>query len=137
MFGLIQEPIQNEETPFYPRSPYGVAKLFAHSMTVNYRESFGIFATSGILFNHESELRGDEFVTKKITRQLAEIKLGVRDKLSLGNLNAERDWGYAPEYVEGMWLMMQHKVADNFVLATGKNQVSELLLKQPLTLWIS
>lgn len=120
MFGLIQEPIQNEETPFYPRSPYGVAKLFAHSMTVNYRESFDIFATSGILFNHESELRGDEFVTKKITRQLAEIKLGVRDKLSLGNLNAERDWGYAPEYVEGMWLMMQHEVADNFVLATGK-----------------
>ena len=120
MFGSIREPIQNEDTPFYPRSPYGVAKLFAHSMTVNYRESFDIFATSGILFNHESELRGDEFVTKKITRQLAEIKLGIREKLSLGNLDAERDWGYAPEYVRGMWLMMQHQVADNFVLATGK-----------------
>ena len=120
MFGLIQEPRQSESTPFYPRSPYGVAKLFAHSMTVNYRESYGLHASSGILFNHESPLRGVQFVTKKITTQLAEISLGKRDILFLGNLDAKRDWGYAKEYVEGMWQMLQLKSGDDFVLASGK-----------------
>ena len=119
MFGLIQEPRQSETTPFYPRSPYGVAKLFAHSMTVNYRESHNLHASSGILFNHESPLRGHEFVTKKITRQLAEIKLGYRQKLSLGNLDAKRDWGFAEEYVEGMWRMLQEPQSADYVLATG------------------
>ena len=120
MFGLIQEPRQSETTPFYPRSPYGVSKLFAHSMTVNYRESHGLHASSGILFNHESPLRGIEFVTKKITTQLSEIRLGKRETLFLGNLDAKRDWGYAKEYVEGMWQMLQLDVADDFVLASGK-----------------
>jgi len=119
MFGLIQEPIQNEKTPFYPRSPYGVAKQFAHSMTVNYRESFNLFAASGILFNHESPLRGNEFVTKKITRQLVEVHKGDRDVVKLGNLDARRDWGYAPEYVVGMWRILQQQSAEDFVLATG------------------
>lgn len=119
MFGLIQEPIQSETTPFYPRSPYGVAKLFAHSMTVNYRESFGIHASSGILFNHESPLRGLEFITRKVSFQLSEIKLGRRDVLRLGNLDARRDWGFAREYVEGMHLMLQAPQPDDFVLATG------------------
>ena len=119
MYGLIQEPIQNEQTPFYPRSPYGVSKLFAHSMTVNYRESYDMHCSSGILFNHESPLRGHEFVTKKITMQLSEIKLGLREKLSLGNLNAKRDWGYAKEYVVGMHLMLQQSQGDDYVLATG------------------
>lgn len=120
MFGLIQEDIQTEKTPFYPRSPYGVAKQFAHSMTVNYRESYGLHLSSGILFNHESPLRGLEFVTKKITRQLCEIRLGIREHISLGNLDAKRDWGFAKEYVEGMWLMLQQKEPDDYVLATGK-----------------
>lgn len=119
MYGLIQKPIQNEKTAFYPRSPYGVAKLFAHSMTVNYRESYGMHCSSGILFNHESPLRGQEFVTKKITSQLAEIKLGLREKISLGNLNAKRDWGYAKEYVVGMHAMLQQSHGDDYVLATG------------------
>lgn len=119
MFGLIQEPRQSEATPFYPRSPYGVAKLFAHAMTVNYRESHNLHASSGILFNHESPLRGYEFVTKKITRQLAEIKLGFRKKLLLGNMDAKRDWGFAEEYVEGMWRMLQEPQSDDYVLATG------------------
>jgi GDPmannose 4,6-dehydratase len=112
MFGLIQEPMQSELTPFYPRSPYGVAKLFAHSMTVNYRESFGLHASSGILFNHESPLRGHEFVTKKISYQLAEVKLGLRETVKLGNINAKRDWGFAKEYVVGMHLMLQQSSAD-------------------------
>ena len=120
MFGLIQEPRQSESTPFYPRSPYGVAKLFAHSMTVNYRESYGLHASSGILFNHESPLRGVQFVTKKITTQLSEISLGKRDIMFLGNLDSKRDWGYAKEYVEGMWQMLQLKSGDDFVLASGK-----------------
>ncbi|ADC88769.1 GDP-mannose 4,6-dehydratase [Thermocrinis albus DSM 14484] len=120
MFGKAQEIPQNEKTPFYPRSPYGVAKLFGHWITVNYRESFGIFACSGILFNHESPLRGLEFVTRKITYTLARIKYGLADKLVLGNLDAKRDWGYAPEYVEGMWLMLQQENADDYVLATGE-----------------
>ncbi|RKQ60625.1 GDPmannose 4,6-dehydratase [Thermovibrio guaymasensis] len=120
MFGKVQQIPQNEKTPFYPRSPYGVAKLFGHWITVNYRESYNIFACSGILFNHESPLRGLEFVTRKITYSLARIKYGLQDKLILGNLEAKRDWGYAPEYVEGMWLMLQQKEPDDYVLATGE-----------------
>ena len=131
MFGSFQEPHQSEGTLFYPpRSPYGVAKLFAHSMTVNYRESYGLHASSGILFNHESPLRGEQFVTKKITTQLAEISLGKRDILLLGNLDAKRDWGYANEYVEGMWQMLQLKSGDDFVLASGKtSSVREFVIK--------
>ena len=109
MFGKIQEPVQSERTPFYPRSPYGVAKLYAHWMTVNYRESFKIFACSGILFNHESPLRGIEFVTRKISDGVARIKLGLQSELRLGNLEAKRDWGYAADYVEAMWMMLQQK----------------------------
>ncbi len=120
MFGLIREEKQSEMTPFYPRSPYGVAKLFAHSMTVNYRESFGLHASSGILFNHESPLRGLEFVTKKITHNLASIKNGSLQVLTLGNMDAKRDWGYAKEYVEGMWLMLQQDEPSDYVLATGE-----------------
>ena len=120
MFGKVQEIPQTEKTPFYPRSPYGVAKLFGHWITVNYRESFNIFACSGILFNHESPLRGVEFVTRKIPYSLARIKYRLQDKLVLGNLDAKRDWGYAKEYVEGMWLMLQQEKADDYVLATGE-----------------
>jgi len=120
MFGKAQEIPQTEKTPFYPRSPYGVAKLFAHWITVNYRESYNIFACSGILFNHESPLRGLEFVTRKITYNLACIKYGLKDKLVLGNLDAKRDWGYAPEYVEAMWLMLQQPEPDDYVIATGE-----------------
>ena len=120
MFGKIQETPQNENTPFYPRSPYGIAKLFAHWSTINYRESYGMFASSGILFNHESPLRGKEFVTRKVTDGVARIYLGLQDKLVLGNLDAKRDWGYAPEYVEGMWEMLQADQPDTFVLATGR-----------------
>lgn len=122
MFGLVQEIPQNEKTPFYPRSPYGVAKLYAHWMVVNYRESYNIFATSGILFNHESPLRGKEFVTRKITDSVAKIKLGKLDCLELGNLDAKRDWGFAKDYVEGMYLMLQSSKADTFVLATGRTE---------------
>ena len=120
MFGLVQAVPQREDTPFYPRSPYGVAKLYAHWMTVNYRESHGIFGSSGILFNHESPLRGREFVTRKITDSVAKIKLGQLDILRLGNINAKRDWGFAREYVEGMWLMLQADEPDTFVLATNR-----------------
>jgi len=120
MFGQVQAVPQNESTPFYPRSPYGVAKLFAHWMAINYRESYDIFAASGILFNHESPLRGLEFVTRKITHGIAQIILGKLDCLELGNLDARRDWGYAPEYVEGMWRMLQAQQPDNYVLATGQ-----------------
>ena len=120
MFGKVQEIPQTELTRFYPRSPYGVAKLFAHWMTVNYRESYEIFASSGILFNHESPLRGIEFVTRKITDAAAKYHLGMQDVLELGNLNASRDWGYAKEYIEGMYLMLQHDKSDTFVLATNK-----------------
>lgn len=120
MFGLVQAVPQSESTPFYPRSPYGVAKLYAHWMAVNYRESYGIFAASGILFNHESPLRGLEFVTRKITDGMAKIKLGQRDVLELGNLDAKRDWGYAKEYVTGMWQMLQVDEPDTFVLATNR-----------------
>lgn len=120
LFGLVQETPQKETTPFYPRSPYGVAKLFAHWITVNYRESWGIFATSGILFNHESPLRGLEFVTRKITHAVARIQQGLQDCLELGNLEARRDWGHAREYVDGMWRMMQAPQPDTYVLATGR-----------------
>ena len=118
MFGLVQEVPQTETTPFYPRSPYGVSKLFAHWMVVNYRESYKIFGSSGILFNHESPLRGLEFVTRKITDSVAKVKLNKLDCLELGNLDAQRDWGYAKEYVEGMWLMLQVKKPNTYVLAT-------------------
>src|SRR3982074_179544 len=120
MFGKVREVPQNEQTPFYPRSPYGVAKAYGHHITVNYRESYGLHATSGILFNHESERRGLEFVTRKITWHAAAIKLGLADKLPLGNLDAERDWGYAKDYVEAMWLMLQRDDPEDFVIATGK-----------------
>ncbi|MDH0499092.1 GDP-mannose 4,6-dehydratase [Stutzerimonas stutzeri] len=122
MFGKVQAIPQIESTPFYPRSPYGVAKLYAHWMTINYRESYGIFGTSGILFNHESPLRGREFVTRKITDSVAKIKLGKQDVLELGNLDAKRDWGFAKEYVEGMWRMLQVDEPDTFVLATNRTE---------------
>ncbi len=122
MFGKVQESTQSETTPFYPRSPYAVAKLYAHWVTINYRESYDLFASTGILFNHESPLRGPEFVTRKISIGVAEYKLGLIDNLYLGNLNAKRDWGYAKEYVEGMWRILQTSTPDNFVLATGRNE---------------
>jgi len=122
MFGKVQAIPQIESTPFYPRSPYGVAKLYAHWMTINYRESYGIFACSGILFNHESPLRGREFVTRKITDSAAKIKLGKLDLVELGNLDAKRDWGFAKEYVEGMWRMLQADIPDTFVLATNRTE---------------
>ncbi len=122
MFGKVQAIPQSESTPFYPRSPYGVAKLYAHWMTINYRESYGIFACSGILFNHESPLRGREFVTRKITDSVAKIKLGKLDYLELGNLDARRDWGFAQEYVEGMWRMLQADEPDTYVLATNRTE---------------
>jgi GDPmannose 4,6-dehydratase len=122
MFGKVQAVPQIESTPFYPRSPYGVAKLYAHWMTVNYRESYGIFGSSGILFNHESPLRGREFVTRKITDAMAKIKLGKLDILELGNMDAKRDWGYAKEYVEGMWRILQAPAPDTFVLATNRTE---------------
>jgi GDPmannose 4,6-dehydratase len=122
MFGKVQAIPQAEDTPFYPRSPYGVAKLYAHWMTVNYRESYDLFGASGILFNHESPLRGREFVTRKITDSMAKIRLGQLDVLELGNLDAKRDWGYAKEYVEGMWRMLQADRPDTFVLATNRTE---------------
>ncbi|WP_175073506.1 GDP-mannose 4,6-dehydratase [Terribacillus sp. AE2B 122] len=120
MFGLIQEEMQSEKTPFYPRSPYGVAKLYGHWITVNYRESFDLHASSGILFNHESPLRGIEFVTRKVTDAVARIKLGKQQELRLGNIDAKRDWGFAGDYVEAMWLMLQQEKADDYVIATGE-----------------
>ena len=120
MFGLIQEPIQSETTPFHPRSPYGVAKMFGHWMTINYRESFNIFGCCGILFNHESPLRGVEFVTRKVTDAVARIKLGCQKDLHLGNIDAKRDWGFAGDYVEAMWKMLQQEKADDYVVATGR-----------------
>jgi GDPmannose 4,6-dehydratase len=120
MFGLIRETPQRETTPFYPRSPYGAAKVYSYWMTVNYRESYGIHASNGILFNHESPRRGETFVTRKITRAAARIKAGLQEKLYLGNLDAKRDWGYAPEYVEAMWLMLQQEKPDDYVIATGE-----------------
>lgn len=122
MFGKVQEIPQTENTPFYPRSPYGVAKLYAHWITVNYRESHDIFAASGILFNHESPLRGKEFVTRKITNAVARIKLGLQENLVLGNIDSKRDWGFAKEYVEGMWRMLQAEAPDSYVLSTGRTE---------------
>jgi GDPmannose 4,6-dehydratase len=123
LYGLVQEVPQSETTPFYPRSPYAAAKLYSYWIVVNYREAYGIHASNGILFNHESPLRGETFVTRKITRAVAAIKLGFQDKLYLGNLDAKRDWGHAREYVRGMWLMLQQEVADDYVLATGETTI--------------
>ena len=120
MFGKVQEVPQKEDTPFYPRSPYGVAKVYGHWITVNYRESYDLFAVSGILFNHESPRRGLEFVTRKITDAVARIKLGMADQLALGNLDSRRDWGFAKDYVRAMWLMLQQDAPDDFVVGTGE-----------------
>jgi GDPmannose 4,6-dehydratase len=120
MYGKVQAVPQNENTPFYPRSPYGVAKVYAYWITVNYREAYGMFACNGILFNHESPLRGETFVTRKITRGVAEIVLGLKKKLWLGNLDAKRDWGHAKDYVEAMWRILQQREPEDFVIATGK-----------------
>ncbi len=121
LYGLIQESPQTEKTPFYPRSPYAIAKLYSHWITINFREAYNMFACNGIMFNHESERRGENFVSKKITQQAAKIKLGIDDILELGNLNAKRDWGYAKEYVEAMWLMLQQDKPEDFVISTGEN----------------
>ena len=121
LFGKTKKGSQNESTPFYPRSPYGVAKLYSYWITKNYREAYNIFASNGILFNHESPIRGETFVSRKVTRAVASIKLGIQDCLFLGNLDAKRDWGHAKDYVKGMWLILQHNKADDFILATGKN----------------
>jgi len=133
MFGKVKQTPQDEETPFYPRSPYGVAKVYGHWITVNYRESYNMFAVSGILFNHESERRGLEFVTRKISHAVARIKLKKQKTLKLGNLDAKRDWGYAPDYVEAMWLMLQQDKPDDYVIATGKTwsvkQCAEIAFK--------
>jgi GDPmannose 4,6-dehydratase len=129
MFGKVQEVPQKETTPFYPRSPYGVAKVYGHWITVNYRESFDMHATSGILFNHESERRGLEFVTRKVTHGVAKIKLGLANELRLGNLDALRDWGYAPDYVKAMWMMVQQDQPDDFVVATGVMHSVERLVE--------
>ena len=120
MYGLIQEPMQSETTPFYPRSPYAVAKLYGHWLTVNYRESYGMHASSGILFNHESPLRGIEFVTRKVTDAVARIKLGLATELRLGNIDAKRDWGHSKDYVRAMWMMLQQETPDDYVIATGR-----------------
>jgi len=128
MFGKVQEVPQTERTPFYPRSPYGVAKVYGHWITINYRESYDMYAVSGILFNHESPRRGLEFVTRKVSREAAKIKLGMADKLPMGNLDALRDWGFAGDYVEAMWLMLQQEEPDDYVVATGvRHSVRELL----------
>jgi GDPmannose 4,6-dehydratase len=129
MFGKVQETPQTERTPFYPRSPYGVAKVYGHHITVNYRESYDLFACSGILFNHESERRGLEFVTRKVTWHAAAIKLGQREQVALGNLEAKRDWGYAKDYVEAMWLMLQQDEADDYVIATGETHTVQRLVE--------
>ena len=129
MFGKVREVPQNEQTPFYPRSPYGVAKVYGHWITVNYRESYGLHATSGILFNHESPRRGMEFVTRKITHAAASIKLGLADELRLGNLESQRDWGYAADYVEAMWQMLQQDEPDDYVICTGKTHSVRTLCK--------
>jgi GDPmannose 4,6-dehydratase len=129
MFGKVQEVPQKETTPFYPRSPYGVAKVYGHWITVNYRESYNMHATSGILFNHESERRGLEFVTRKVTHQAAKIKLGLANELRIGNLDAQRDWGFAGDYVLAMWLMLQQDTPDDYVVATGETHSVEKLLQ--------
>jgi len=128
MFGKVMETPQRETTPFYPRSPYAVAKVYGHWITVNYRESYGIHATSGILFNHESERRGLEFVTRKVTHNVAKIKLGLANELRMGNLDSKRDWGYAPDYVRAMWMMLQQDTPDDYVVATGQTHTVETLV---------
>ena len=133
MYGLVQEVPQKETTPFYPRSPYAVAKLYSHWITVNYRESYGLHASSGILFNHESPRRGETFVTRKITRAVARIKAGLQEKLFLGNLESKRDWGYAPEYVEAMWRMLQQDKPDDYVVATGETHTVQEFLEVAFT----
>ncbi|MEI8290838.1 MAG: GDP-mannose 4,6-dehydratase [Verrucomicrobiota bacterium] len=133
MYGLVQEVPQTEKTPFYPRSPYAVTKVFAYWMTVNYREAYGMHATNGILFNHESPRRGEGFVTRKITRAVAHIKAGLQNKLYLGNLDAKRDWGYAKEYVEAMWLMLQQDKPDDYVVATGETHSVREFLEESFT----
>ncbi|MCW6531207.1 GDP-mannose 4,6-dehydratase [Sphingomonas sp. MMSM20] len=130
LYGLVQEVPQSETTPFYPRSPYAAAKLYAYWITVNYREAYNMFASNGILFNHESPIRGETFVTRKITRAVAAIHLKIQDKLWLGNLDAQRDWGHARDYVEGMWRILQHDRADDFVLATGRTQTVRLFVER-------
>lgn len=132
MFGKVRETPQNELTPFYPRSPYGVAKTFAHYMTINYREAYGLHASTGILFNHEGEYRGYEFVTRKITSNVARIKLGKQKRFSLGDLSPQRDWGYAKEYVEAMWFMLQQDTPNDYVVATGKTHSVKEFLEQAL-----
>ena len=129
MFGKVREVPQNEQTPFHPRSPYGAAKVFGHNITVNYREAYGMFACSGILFNHESPRRGPEFVTRKISKAVARIKLGLQEKVALGDLSNRRDWGYAPEYVEAMWMMLQRDEPDDFVIATGETHTGQEFLE--------
>ena len=129
MFGKVREKPQSEITPFHPRSPYGVAKVFSHHITVNYRESYNIFACSSICFNHESPRRGAEFVTRKVTMHVAKIKLGLIDKLKMGNIDAQRDWGFAGDYIQAMWLMLQQPVAEDYVIATGKTHSVERLLE--------
>lgn len=133
LYGNVQEIPQSEKTPFYPRSPYGVAKLYSYWITVNYREAYNIFGCNGILFNHESPLRGETFVTRKITRAIARIKLGLQDKIYLGNLNAKRDWGFAGDYVEAMWLMLQQDEPDDFVIATGETHEVREFVEQAFT----
>ena len=133
MFGRVTTSLQNEETPFHPRSPYGVAKAFAHHSAVNYREAYGMHISCGIMFNHESPLRGTEFVTRKITRAAARIKLGLQEKLELGNIGARRDWGHAPEYVKAMWLMLQQDAPDDYVIATGETHSVEEFVKAAFT----
>ena len=123
LYGLMQEVPQSEKTPFYPRSPYGVAKLYGYWITVNYREAYGLYACNGILFNHESPIRGETFVTRKITRGVARIALGLQDKIYLGNLNARRDWGHAKDYVDAMWRILQQEKPEDYVIATGKTTV--------------
>jgi GDPmannose 4,6-dehydratase len=130
MFGKVREVPQNEQTAFHPRSPYGVAKVFGHNITVNYREAYGIYACSGILFNHESERRGPEFITRKISKGVARIKLGLQEKLSLGTLETRRDWGYAPEYVQAMWLMLQQPEPEDYVIATGETHTGQEFLER-------
>jgi GDPmannose 4,6-dehydratase len=129
MFGKVREVPQSEETPFYPRSPYGVAKVYGHWITVNYRESYDLFACSGILFNHESPRRGLEFVTRKVSYNVAKIKLGMSNEIRMGNLDAQRDWGYAGDYVQAMWMMLQQDTPEDFVVATGKTHSVQRLLE--------
>jgi GDPmannose 4,6-dehydratase len=130
MFGKVREVPQNEQTAFHPRSPYGVAKVFGHYMTTNYRESYGLFACSGILFNHESETRGPEFVTRKISKAVARIKLGLQEKVAFGDLSTKRDWGYAPEYVQAMWMMLQQPEPEDYVIATGETHSGQEFLER-------